>query len=278
MTLKAYFDRKNLIRALRGFADLFVPLIIIGIMVSTAFIVGAVYYDVPIGVINPPPDKPSIPIPLTYPPFPGLKLQAAFLFSSMILKANSTIAEGVEIWATDGYAQQVSGNMSAIWTVSIGFQETFPWDFKSEIGKVGGILIGGLSGTTFAARQSGVLRLLSEDTFYFPVAGDYSPTMQIDFYNGTSVLQTYGDIKVHVLSASEIQQQKVNKTASALTWALVGFAYIEGVLVLKRFWDSRKHKQSVIHQSPNRNFYTPNDRNHRANYGEPEQIGKGNNV
>src|SRR6266581_2522944 len=109
MKLGTYFNKRNLLRVLREIPNVVATIIVVGIMVATTVFVVSLYYDYPIAKINPAPEKPTIPIPLSYPPIPGIHLPGTFLYSSMILKANSTIAEGVEVWPTSGYAQQISG-------------------------------------------------------------------------------------------------------------------------------------------------------------------------
>ena len=77
--------------------------------------------------------------------------------------------------------------------------------------------------------------------FKWLVSGDYSPTIQIQFFNGPFVQYTYEEIKIHVASLVDIQNQNMavesqrlaiqnenlNRVNNVLTVALVAVAFAE---------------------------------------------------
>ena len=89
-----------------------------------------------------------------------------------------------------------------------------------------------------------VLTPMAVMPFKWLVSGDYSPTIQIQFFNSSSVLQyTYEEIKIHVASLVDIQNQKLeiqnqkiavqdenlNTVNVILTVALVIVAVVESI-------------------------------------------------
>ena len=77
------------------------------------------------------------------------------------------------------------------------------------------------------------MTIMAQDEMYFPVAGDYSPTIFIQFFNGTGIQYTYNEIKVHVLSASEVEAVNTNKLNLAVTYVLLFSSYIQGLVIVR---------------------------------------------
>lgn len=169
----------------------------------------------------------------------------AALVASFTLQARDTIAEGIDISVRNATGEIVRGSdYHNVASVQVGW-EAVPTSFRDALNR-GGLFIGGLEGVIFNAKNytNGIpivfgnqtpLNLVptEEETFYFPVAGDYSPTIEILFGNNTAPIQyTYSDIKVHVLSAGDIRIVHFENINVALTIALLAFAYIEAAKVI----------------------------------------------
>jgi hypothetical protein len=84
-------------------------------------------------------------------------------------------------------------------------------------------------------------KLETENKFYFSVAGDYSPTLMIWFYNDTTVQYTYNDIKLHVASATEVQSLKMENINVVIAVALLVFAFVEGISVVNELTKNNSH-------------------------------------
>jgi hypothetical protein len=202
---------------------------------------------------NPPPNLRVIPFGLSYPDIPGMEIPGTYLIVSFLLASNGTIAENVPIQVVNATGQIISSDYANVWNVQVGFQQAIPWDFKKYF-EQRGMYIGGLSGVHFSRDvmnpNSSALLPLSENEIYFPVAGDYSPTIRIDLYNGTSILYTYSQMKVHVLSASEVEATNTNRLNLGLAFALLGFSYIQGLVMIRELWTNReKEDQSSANKT-----------------------------
>lgn len=218
---------------------------------------------------NPSPKLSVIPFGLSYPDILGIQIPGTGLVVSFLLAFNGTIAENVPIQVVNATGEIISNDYANVWNVQVGFQQAIPWDFK-EAFEQSGMYIGGLSGVLFSRNvmnpNSSILLPLFEDEIYFPVAGDYSPTIRLDLYNGTSILYTYNEMKVHVLAASEVEAENTNRLNLALTFALLGFSYIQGLVMINALWANRKKKN----QSNANNAMTTNARAYNTQKKESE--------
>jgi len=223
--------------------------------------------DYQIELFNPPPSKTQIPISITYPPAAGLTYPIKGIRIKFSLEASGSIAENVPVSVINatgdatGKEAVIFGPLNYSVTsydyypdltiVAVGFDETvhisatgnpeggqiwMPWNYWGS----------GLQGMVFRhVASSPYLRFESEDTFYFSVSGDYSPTIYMTFNNGTEIQHTYEQIKVHVLSASEMQAEKLNRVNTVIAIALLSFAFIEGIKLVKDLTE-RKHSQLLL--------------------------------
>lgn len=198
---------------------------------------------------NPSPKLGVIPFGLSYPDIPGVEIPGTYLVASFLLTYNGTMAENVPIQVVNATSVIFTDDYADLWNVQVGFQQAIPWNFKKAF-EQSGLYIGGLSGVLFSRNivnpNSSTLFPLSEDEIYFPVAGDYSPTIHIHFYNGTSSLYTYNEMKVHVLATSEVEAENTNRLNVALTFALLAFSYIEGLVMIRELWANRERKNQSI--------------------------------
>jgi len=208
-------------------------------------------------IINPAPSLKLIPIGLSYPDTPGLTIPGTGLIASFVLASNGSIAENTCVQVANATCQLISNEYYGIWIVDIGFQQGIPWDFK-DVFQHGGMYISGLSGVSFRRDfQNSSVLIPSENAIYFPVAGDFSPAIRITFFNGTDILYTYNQIKVHVLSASENEATNTNKLNLALSYALLFFSYLEGIVIIKELSKTQESDNATIKTRPKRKKESP---------------------
>jgi hypothetical protein len=201
---------------------------------------------------NPSPKLNVIPFGLSFPDLPGYYTEQTGLLISMMITYNGTMAENMPIQVIDPACEIASSNFSNVWTVAVGFQEAIPWDFRDAF-QHGGFYVGGVGGAFFRNTNNSAYLSASEEEFYFPVSGDFSPTIFITFFNGTSVSYTYSEMKLHVSSTSEVNAENTNRNSLVLTIALLGFSYIEGFMMIKELLEKRALKT----QSEANNANTP---------------------
>jgi hypothetical protein len=168
--------------------------------------------------------------------FPNVTLMA-----DMLLTFNGELAENTLVQIENASCQvspQGQGQGAHVTVAVFGFQESFPPNITSAIeqGKSWG---GGVACVIFNRTQQSspytwsYLDVIFENEVIFPVAGDYSPSVFIMFDDGSSPVQyTYSQIKVHVLSASEVSAANTNRLNLGLTIAILGFSFIEGFMII----------------------------------------------
>jgi hypothetical protein len=203
------------------------------------------------------PQKPALlPIAVAYPPIFNGQMQDEWLEVRINLKADSTLSEGVNLTLADMlgtifindfslYGQEVDN----VW---LGFQYAQPWSSFTSANTVSGQIqnheFTALDGDWLVALHNATywqsvngnpyalgycpLVILEQMVFNFPSAGDYSPSMIVGLSNGTFLSCTYDQIKVHVVSNSELQTIKVGRIDTAIAVSLLLFAGIEGVSVV----------------------------------------------
>ena len=230
--------------------------------VIIGFWVGVIIADFHIPIINPV-QKTQLSFEVNYPPVTGSDMPL-LLRATMYLEADSIISENTRIFAnrsSGGYIYP--NNESKIGEVYFGFSSALPHKLSS--GKSGinysvptGVWLINWDGQNLTSREAlseesytdfnftedfieyQRAQFRKENEFYFPVAGDYSPTILIWFYNDTTIQYTYNDIKVHVASATEVQSQKLDRINTAITITLFALALVEGISVVN---DLTKRKE-----------------------------------
>jgi hypothetical protein len=205
-----------------------------------------------------PSGKSVLPIAIAYPAISNGQLQPEMLQISFNLETetNSLLAEGVNLTITDLKAKAFVndfGNVASGWVMDvwIGFQHAQPWGewsmMSNATGQIHWYYFTALAGDWLVANTNATtwlthgtyplgtypLDVFSKKVFYFPSSGDYSPSIIIDLANNTILSYTYDQVKVHVLSASEVQGQKLERLGATITVALLVFAFVEGIVAVK---------------------------------------------
>jgi|GEM_PF-6147711 len=225
------------------------------------FVVTTIMIDYP-NMANPfylPSNKSVVPIAIAYPDISNGQLQSEWLQISFNLETetNSLLAEGVNLTITNLAARVLINdysNVTSPWYITdvwIGFQYAQPWSDWAIVMNVSGQFqwnyYTALDGDWLVYNPNGTIWLSSgtyplgtypltvfmHNTFHFPASGDYSPSILIDLANNTILSYTYNQVKVHIISASEIQTQKLERIGAAVTVALLVFAFIEGIVTVK---------------------------------------------
>ena len=186
---------------------------------------------------NPPPAKNAIPLGLTYPEalIPSFPNGTMFM-ANMLLTFNGELEENTLIQVENASCQiPPLGNANVI---AIGFQDAFLPNMTSNIQKGytwgnGAVCVVFTQTPQNPSETWSNLTVSWENNITFPVAGDYSPSIFATFGNNPSPVQyTFDQIKIHVLSASEVNAEKTNRLNLSLTIAIVGFSFIEGFMVI----------------------------------------------
>jgi hypothetical protein len=155
------------------------------------------------------------------------------------------------------YAAIVSREYGNVSFVRIVFDEIAPSTFNLQPnqGWIGGIEMGAWWEQQYPSKNASpttpvVLTNMTITPFKWLVSGDYSPTIQIQFFNSSVLLQyTYEEIKIHVASLIDIQNQQIaiedqnltvqnenlSKLNNVLTYALVAVAIAEGFRIIEDF-------------------------------------------
>lgn len=243
---------------------------VIGILVFLVAITIFIYIN-----LNPQSQLQIVPFGLSYPDSPEYVSGKTNLSISMMIVYNGTLAENSPFVAVNSTCDIAFPYNNEIWTVEVGFPEAIPSNFKSHF-KTGGRYIGGLGGVTFTnENKSGSLDVYAPEN-YFPVAGDYSPAIFITFFNGTNAYYTYNQMKLHVVAESEVEAQNADRSNLVLTFALLGFSYIEGFMIIRDLLEKRKknqsEKNSIANTQPPTNKPQPNKTESNSNdqsNGEP---------
>jgi hypothetical protein len=186
---------------------------------------------------NPPPARNTIPLALTYPEalIPSFPNGTMFM-ANMLLAFDGELAEKTLLQVENASCEiPPQGNVNVI---AIGFQDAFLPNATSNI-QQGYIWGNGAVCVVFSRTQQSPpeswsnLTVAWENNIFFPVSGDYSPSIFMTVDNGPSPIQyTYSQIKVHVLSASEVNAENTNRLNLGLTFAILAFSYIEGFMVI----------------------------------------------
>jgi len=236
---------KGIRTQLRLHRSLFVHIIFI------VFMIGFIFFAYQVSF--PQPQLMSYPVPLTYPPTIGVSIGDTDLTLNFFMEYNGTLTEGKPINISNSMGYTLSKDYSNIWIVSVGFQGAYPYEFKDNFSK-GGFLIGGLGGVTLepSATKTGYIQVgnyskillpSSPQQIFFPVSGEYSPTIKVTFLNGTTIQHTYDNIKVPVTSSFEVENQNISRFSLALAIFVGLLAFIEFYKLLRE-WAIPKTTQS----------------------------------
>ncbi len=198
---------------------------------------------------NPPEKENYIPIILSYPDSSVMIIggnindtRNSLCTVKFLLKFNGTLSENTPIEIVN--ASCLSYANYAI-SVTVSFPQAIDFSAKSWIGDKDHLIIG-WAGTHVVEFQdnrtqdggvrinSDGISLTKQSTFYFPVAGDYSPIIRVrandQWLEGQ--IYTYDAVKIHVIAQSENEQVRINKVNLGLTVALFGFSYIGGLALI----------------------------------------------
>lgn len=213
--------------------------------------------SIPFPILNPQPRFNPIPIQIFYPDKAGLAVNEAGLIALFTMNFNETIAENTPIQIANAVGQiHSSSDYLNVSDVEIGFKQAIPWYYKDTLQQGSLYFSPFLTGVHFVhfseSREDVNLTIMSQDEMYFPVAGDYSPTIFIQFFNGTNIQYTYSEIKVHVLSASEVEAEKTSKLNLAVTYVLLFFSYIQGIVIILELFKSQE-KPAISRTERNNN-------------------------
>ena len=246
------FSRRN--REIIGYFSFFTFIIFFIILYYQL----STYY--PFDPFSPPSGKTTYFMELTYPPISDGKVQELLLDASFNIISNTTIAEGVNMTIANPKVVLYGGTprnkyiIHNISGVNIGFQNAQPMGSSLKID----IPLSNISQTQYVYHNlppgasfqmnkndanipsfpreptyelnlsNGYIQWSFHDhLFNFSVAGDYSPSIILEFSNGSSESYTYDEIKLHIPSKSETQSQELNQINGFITIALFIFSLIE---------------------------------------------------
>ena len=234
--------------------------VIFFLVFTTAYfivITADIQYSSPVWVFNwnPPEETRYYPLLLSFPNAVGTSMtlggngeNTTLCVIKLLLKYQGDLTEDTKIEVE---------NATCITCVSYGYSASvlFPnaiyFDYKSQISDTGFGLLkpwAGIDIVSFRvegsvnANSNGGGNLNVTDTypsgqnpFYFPISGDYSPIIEIKKDDGNTTVYSYDQIKLHIVSKAEVEQQKINKTNFGLSIALFGFAILGGIGLLHEF-------------------------------------------
>ena len=78
---------------------------------------------------------------------------------------------------------------------------------------------------------------------YFPVSGDYSPTVRITVESQPEIIYTFDQIKVHVVSASELEGARLGRINLWLSYAFFGLSIFGIVWLLFELFEKKEENQ-----------------------------------
>jgi hypothetical protein len=272
----------------------------LAVVILTVFIIPILAYsvilvwDIKVPKINPEPEPEYLPIILTYPNSMWTGFENYSCTVSFQLKFNGTISEGSTIEVVNASCFMCAPYN---YSVYVGFPYAIDSDLAPRI-QTGEPII------TAAGCQCAIFRdnFIVNDTtnpfpmaywhelnpsflgtFFFPVAGDYSPVIRIfeTSPNYTAPMDySYDQIKVHVLSSSETEALRIGKVNLSLTYAMLGLSFV-GLASLFNELLGKDNPQPpiVIKTEPQQNEPTPivnSEKTKDLPAVQPDSGGKGN--
>jgi hypothetical protein len=216
------------------------------------------YYGFP--YFNPAPQRQILPFYLDYPPNSASPIAVrqvsdppagneTCVLLSIKMEWNGTLAQGTPIkFLYSGILPVSQYCKEYLQEVQFGFYGDYPVGApisQNELdfgGTLWGIFWGRANLTSTSPFQS------ANQTVYFPASGQYSPTVILDFMNFTNPQKpslgesqyTYTDRILPVASSLDVQNAKNSKIQTVLTWAILAFAYLEGVSITVELTKEKK--------------------------------------
>lgn len=211
----------------------FVILLVFNLIVFNYIIILTENYNIDPFGLNP--EQTNLRFTLSYPPPTNGEIQPIWLVVKFTLFAETQISENTIINFNGGgsavYIQDVTKIDSAI----VGFYNTNSnYTVYYNPKNVPYLLVPGFLVFMDASIMNDLNdpHLPEQYHFSFPVSGDYSPTISILLNNNTYLTHTYDDIKVHVMSTSEIQSQQIGRIGAFFAVVVVFFGDIEALKLI----------------------------------------------
>jgi hypothetical protein len=230
---------------------------------------------------NPAPTKHVIPILIGYPNMPDVIQGRNASYCSIVftLEYTGTLAENTPVHIVNASCvSYLNQNL----TVYVTFPQAIDYEFRGLIyspwvvGAPTKLLMffdrvydnSSLFYDSEFAYFHNVEHSMNTATMYFTTAGDYSPTIEIIVDDQPSILYTYSEIKVHVLSFAEAENEKYAKINLELTYALFALSIASSFWLLYELIKKEKNGpaitlQLVIDGSKNRK--APNKKSKKEN-------------
>jgi hypothetical protein len=176
----------------------------------------------------------TVPILLSYPETPDIRLgfggNQSYFSIVFLLKTQGYLAENVQIEIINASCvSYLPKNM----TVKVIFPNAVDSNLKEILSSGSGIIGNNQIGflvfednqqifeeNTTVITNVHVLKPSYTTDIYFPVSGDYSPTVRIFIEGQPEIDYTYNQIRVHVLSASEAEGEKNARMNLWLSYAI----------------------------------------------------------
>ena len=158
--------------------------------------------------------------------FPGLNATDA-MDIELTVNSSVPIVEGTEvrISGVGAVTPHLAGTMKE---VSVSFPGAIPYAVSAGIG--GTYTLGNGFGITLTTNITNDQLEGPPADLAFAQQGSYPAVLTIVFNNGTSPIQAvYQGLAVSVLSSQVLQTQRFNQVTLALTYALVGFGFLEAI-------------------------------------------------
>ena len=236
----------------------------------------------PIGLFNwnPPPKENTISILLSYPDTIDNTISVNSTSCSVVftLRFNGSMSENIDVEVVNASALYLPNKNTKI---AVTFPEAFSVDFRKIISS-GASILGSSSFKIVTFHKDMIPNLTntvvvsqikpdSQSLFYFPVSGDYSPTIQIQ-PEGDEIVYTYEQIRVHVLSSAEVEAEKISKINLGLSYAFFAFTVLGGLLILFEIRRNKKDKDVQIQLCPTNIIISPDKTSIKPDSSIPNTI------
>jgi hypothetical protein len=223
------------------------------LIISLCFLIIPPVYFI---VINYLPDSErTIPIVLSYPETPDVNLgfsgNQSYFSIVFQLSTQGYLAENVQIQIVNASClSYIHKNM----TVGVIFPNAVDYRLKQALSSGSGIM--GNNQIHFLIFRDNTVKTQNENIvtdihlvepseiseIYFPVSGDYSPTVRIFIEGQPEIVYAFNQIKVHVLSASELEGIKIGRANNGLSYALFWLTILGTVWLLRDLFKKKERK------------------------------------
>jgi hypothetical protein len=204
----------------------------------------------------------SIPIVISYPDsmfMPMYGDDSTLCTIKFLLKFNGTLSENTPIEIVNATCMSyVPYNV----TITVGFPQGIESRMETDIQKNSTLIIswGGVSVIKFQDSFNPVDHTGFEPladfhnvdaqfigTFYFPVSGDFSPIIGIVKQGEIKpIVYTYDQIKVHVLSSTEVDQLNLSQVNTSLSLIVLFFTWVSVISLVYQSWNKKEESQFPI--------------------------------